>query len=205
MTAQVPTRRHVIRRRRRRALAVAASVLTIAGWGLVHLTMPQWYARHWYPLEYADVISRHAELRGVPADLVAAVVRRESNFRPAARSEQGAVGLMQILPSTAQWIATQPGGRDLAPERLVDPDENIAFGTWYLQYLRAKYRDERIVLAAYNAGETYAADWSRQAVRERRPFALDEIPFPETREFVRQVRATRDVYRRVYARELGID
>lgn len=166
--------------------------------------MPSWYARLWYPLDYAQAIRREAANNHLQPDLVAAVIKQESGFKPGARSSEGAVGLMQLMPKTAQWIHTQPGSPAAAPDRLGEPVVNIAYGTWYLHYLIDKYGDERVAIAAYNGGETNAAHWSKQASRAGRRLSVAEIPFPETREFVKQVSAKRAIYRRAYATELGL-
>lgn len=169
------------------------------------MTMPAWYARHWYPLEYAQTIRTHADQTGVPADLIAAVIWRESDFDPSARSSEGAVGLMQLIPETAKWISTQPGGLGYPADRLAEPEVNIAFGSWYLHYLLDKYGDERVAIAAYNGGETNAAKWAKAANVEGRRLTLDDIPFPETRAFVKAVTDARAIYRRVYTAELGLN
>lgn len=166
--------------------------------------MPAWYARLWYPLDYAEAIRSQAATNHLPPELVAAVIKQESDFKPDARSSEGAVGLMQLMPSTARWIHTQPGSPVAAPDRLGEPDVNIAYGTWYLHYLLDKYGDERVAIAAYNGGETNAAQWSKQATLAGRRLSVGEIPFPETRQFVKQVSATRAIYRRAYATELGL-
>lgn len=183
--------------------AAGLIVLVALGWGVIHRTMPGWYARQWYPLKYADAIRAAATEHRVPPDLVAAVIWRESDFDPAARSTQGAVGLMQVLPETAEFIADQPGNPGVPADRLAEPEANITLGVWYLHYLIDKYGDEQVAIAAYNGGETNAAKWARDAGVKGRPLTLDDIPFPETRAFVKSVRDARAIYRRVYARELG--
>lgn len=194
-------RRHV--RRRLVAAGVLVAVIAMA-WTAIHRAMPAWYARHWYPLEYVATIRTHAEQTRVAPDLIAAVIWRESDFNPDARSSQGAVGLMQVLPATATFISSQPGGLGYSADRLGEPEVNIAFGSWYLHYLIDKYGDERVAIAAYNGGETNAAAWVKDAAAKGRHLTLDDIPFPETRAFVKSVERARSIYRRVYRAELGI-
>lgn len=190
---------------RRRLVAVVALIAAFAaGWAIVHATMPAWYARHWYRLDHEQIIRTHAAAQKLAPDLVAAVIWRESNFDPDARSSEGAVGLMQVLPDTAEWIATQPNPPAYPASRLAEPEVNVAFGTWYLHYLLDKYGVEVVAIAAYNGGETNAAAWAREAGMKGRRLAVEDIPFPETRAFVRSVTEARAIYRRVYARELGI-
>ncbi len=196
--------RRVYLRRRLTAVVVGAVALA-AIWGVVHATMPGWYARFWYPLKYEETIKTHAERTGTDADLVAAVIWRESDFDPQARSDKGAIGLMQLLPETAEWVAGQNPELGYEPARVAEPEVNIAFGTWYLSYLLDKYGDRRVALAAYNGGESNAADWAKHANDDGRPLELADIPFPETRAFVRAVEEAQGIYRRVYGPELGLD
>lgn len=93
---------------------------------------------------YGAIIYREAKRNNLPPELVAAVVESESDFRPKLQSNKNALGLMQIVPET---------GRLMGAENLFNPDENIAAGTKYLRYLFDRFRDEKLVLAAYNAGE----------------------------------------------------
>ena len=194
------------RRRRRRLLASAgiAIVALVAVWADLQTTMPAWYARLWYPLRYQDTIRAEARENGLDPALVAGVIYRESKFSPSSRSRRGAVGLMQVLPATARFIHEQANAPRPMPARLGDPRVNIEYGTWYLRYLLSKYGSEPLALAAYNGGETNVISWIARAHARGRKLRLpDDIPFPETRAFVRSVGHARDIYRRAYGSELG--
>jgi soluble lytic murein transglycosylase len=104
---------------------------------------------------------------------------------------------MQLLPDTAEGIAQLTGGSRFEVDDLYDPEINVRYGSFYLRRLLRKYDDERLALAAYNAGQANVDQWVAEGV--------EEIPFPETREFVDNVLEARDVYARVYADELGLD
>ncbi len=150
------------------------------------------------PLAHQKIIRQQAEEKGVPADLIAAVIYEESRFRDQT-SSAGARGLMQITPATADTIETLSGGETFVYEDLADPELNIRYGTYYLSHLLEKYDgDIFAVLAAYNAGEGNADRWGGAELR------LDDISFPETRSYVEQVLETRDRYREKYGRELGL-
>jgi len=183
-----------------------ALVLLVVGAALVvHTLQPAWYVRLWHPLDHTAVIRAEAERNGLPPALVAAVIDRESGFDPDARSAPGAVGLMQVMPETARWIATRPEAPAAPPDRLDDPAVNIAYGTWYLRYLSARFPGDRVAaLAAYNAGETHVAGWIRDAEARGATFTVADIRFPETRAFVTNVLERERDYRRAYASELGI-
>jgi soluble lytic murein transglycosylase len=163
----------------------------------VEETKPSWYARLRYPLEYDHIVRGHARQYDLDAALLAAVIYRESKFDSDARSSSGAVGLMQLLPETAKGIAQLTGGKRFEVDDLYDPEINVRYGSFYLRRLLRKYEDERLALAAYNAGQANVDEWLAEGRRE--------IPFPETREFVENVLETREIYERAYADELGLD
>ncbi|HEU4448945.1 MAG TPA: lytic transglycosylase domain-containing protein [Gaiellaceae bacterium] len=168
----------------------------VAGLLYVEETLPSWYARLRYPLEYEHIVRGHASNYELDAALLAAVIYRESKFDADARSSSGAIGLMQLLPDTALGIASLTEGRRFRVEDLYDPEINVRYGSFYLRRLLRKYEDERLALAAYNAGQTNVDEWVA---------AGGEIRFAETREYVDGVLEARDVYARAYADELGLE
>jgi soluble lytic murein transglycosylase len=191
-------------RRRSRFLPVVLVIVALMGaWLAVHLTMPSFYARWWYPLEHTDAIRGEAAANGLEPELVAAVIYRESKFAESARSARGAVGLMQVMPETAYWISHQPGAPSPSPQRLAEPAVNIAYGAWYLAYLEQKYGDTRRALAAYNGGEANLRRWLAAAQESGRSFRITDVPFAETRSFVLAVEDAEATYRRVWRGELG--
>jgi soluble lytic murein transglycosylase len=149
------------------------------------------------PLNHEDIIRQQARDKGVPADLIAAVIYAESRFRDQT-SSAGARGLMQITPQTAQIIENKSGGSTFTLQDLSDPDLNIRYGTFYLKYLLDRFDGNEIAaIAAYNAGETVVEQWGGADLTK------DDIPFPETRGYVDSVLDKRDAYRHSYAKELG--
>jgi soluble lytic murein transglycosylase len=175
---------------------IAVLLLGVAGaaaW--VVKSEPDWYLRARYPLEYGDVIRGHAENYRLDPDLLAAVVYVESRFDPNARSEAGAIGLMQLLPQTAKGIATRTGGTEFVLADLRDPDINVRYGAWYLEHLRLRYGDIDTALAAYHAGQGNVDRWRRRG---------SGIAFPETRAYVAEVERVRRVYAKAYGPDLGL-
>jgi peptidoglycan lytic transglycosylase len=168
-----------------------------AGFFYVEDTKPSWYARLRYPLEYEHIVRGHARQYDLDAALLAAVIYRESKFDADARSSSGALGLMQLLPDTAEGIAKLTGGSRFEVDDLFDPEINVRYGSFYLRRLLRKYDDERLALAAYNAGQANVDEWIASGE--------EEIPFPETREFVDNVLEAREIYARAYADELGLE
>jgi peptidoglycan lytic transglycosylase len=168
-----------------------------AGFFYVEDTKPSWYARLRYPLEYEHIVRGHARQYDLDAALLAAVIYRESKFDADARSSSGALGLMQLLPDTAEGIAKLTGGSRFEVDDLFDPEINVRYGSFYLRRLLRKYDDERLALAAYNAGQANVDEWIASGE--------EEIPFPETREFVDNVLEAREIYARAYPEELGLE
>ena len=129
--------------------------------------------------EYLPLALEMSEAYGVDVCLVLAVANVESAFDPHARSAAGAMGLMQLMPDTARWIAGV-NGWDYAPDMLLDARYNVRSATWYLAYLSARFEREW-ALAAYNAGEGVVQRWQREGI------AVDDVPYRETREYVAKV------------------
>jgi soluble lytic murein transglycosylase len=155
------------------------------------------------PLRHEDIIRQQAREKRLDPALIAAVIYQESKFRDRT-SHAGARGLMQITPGTARFIAKRSGGIRFVEDDLATPQINIAYGSFYLRYLLDRYEDNRkLAIAAYNAGLTNVDRWVRQAGGPGRFDATRDIPFPETRGYVRSVLDHREQYRHRYAHELG--
>ncbi|MEX1141760.1 MAG: lytic transglycosylase domain-containing protein [Thermoleophilaceae bacterium] len=155
------------------------------------------------PLRHEDIIRQQAADKDLDPALVAAVIYEESRFRDQT-SHAGARGLMQITPETAEFIARDSGGTLFEQDDLATPQVNISYGTYYLRYLLRKYDgDVDLAVAAYNAGETNVNRWIQRAGGPD-GFDLDDIPFPETHEYVENVADRRGEYREHYADELGL-
>ena len=123
------------------------------------------------------------------------MIYQESKFDADAVSDSGAVGLMQLLPETAQGIADRTGGSGWHERDLVDPELNVRYGSWYLRHLLDKYGNEELALAAYNAGQTNVDRWRSRGVG---------IQFAETRHYVARVRHLKQIYAEAYRSELGL-
>ena len=180
----------VDRHRDRGAVAVVAGG-AIAVWQ----SRPDFVQRVQYPLKYEHIVTGHAENYRLDPSLLAAVIYAESRFDADARSEAGAVGLMQLLPETAEAIALRTGGHRFVVSDLLDPELNVRYGSWYLRNLLNRYDDERTALAAYHAGQGNVDRWRASG---------EGIGFPETRAYVDRVQDAKAVYRELWADELGL-
>ncbi len=160
-----------------------------------HLLPTRRTIRWAYPEPHRAALASSARGFGVDPSLLLAVMRRESSFRPEARSAAGAEGLLQLRPATADRLGAMLGLPGGVETRLTEPEVAIALGAQYLGLLLSRFGDPAAALAAYNAGPQPAADWAR----ERAGMALDEwvesIPYRETRQYVKIVVAEWDVYR----------
>lgn len=159
---------------------------------------PVWLAA--YAMPFGPAIRRWSENAGVDPMLVAGLVRQESAFAPDAHSPANALGLMQLLPSTARRLAKEAKIR-YSHASLVDPDYNVRLGTLYVANLQKQFGNIESALAAYNAGEDRVASWTAgQNYREPAEF-VESIPFTETRQYVQIVTRNADIYRRLYGAE----
>jgi len=193
-----------VRRRRRRA-AFGLALVTAAVVALL-LALP--LAKRavnalGLPLQYSSVIRQEASDKHLDPALVAAVIYAETKFDPRT-SSAGAVGLMQLMPETANFLAKRSGARTFTTADLATPQVNIAYGSYYLRYLLNEYHGNTVLaLAAYNGGETNVDDWVRSAHADGQRFRVGDIPFPETRAYVQRVLTARGEYRKTYASALG--
>ena len=172
------------------AVVVAAAV-GVAAW-FVH-SPPEFIERVRYPLEYRAIVRGHAHNYRLDPALLAAVIEAESKFQADAKSESGAIGLMQLLPATAHGIAVHTGGSKFRTADLYNPEINVRYGAWYLRHLLNKYDDERTALAAYNAGQTNVDRWLAGG---------SDIRFRETRAYVDRVEKLKRIYRDVWGSQL---
>ena len=186
---------------RRVLLLGFAVVLLVAGVGALLPRVDEAVQEVALPLRHDDIIRQQAEDKDLDPALIAAVIYAESRFVPGRVSSAGAQGLMQLTPQTAEEIARRSGGTAFVQDDLAVPQVNISYGSWYLHWLLDRYGDNAMLaVAAYNAGTGNVDRWiSRDPGMD-----ADEIPFPETRAYVRKVLDARGQYRREYPRELGL-
>ncbi|MEW5921778.1 MAG: lytic transglycosylase domain-containing protein [Bacillota bacterium] len=166
------------------------------------IAMAPFFSRLLYPLPYKEIIVEHSHRYNLEPQLVAAVIRVESNFHSGAVSAKGARGLMQIMPETGAWAAAQVGMNDFAPEKLFDPLVNISLGTWYLQDLYRNFSGNTYAaLAAYNGGRGHVKRWLEEGIWDGSRENLEDIPFAETRIFVLKVEKAYRRYHQLYNAE----
>jgi soluble lytic murein transglycosylase len=149
-----------------------------------------WSKYIWFDKKYDADISNYGSRYGVSQDLIYSVIKAESNFDEDAASDRGAVGLMQIMPSTAAFVAQS---LDEDSFDLKDPKQNMRYGIFYLSYLATKFDDETEVLAAYNAGEGTVKKWLTE-----QNGSLKQIPYGETKRYIQKIEFYKKVYNALY-------
>jgi soluble lytic murein transglycosylase len=152
-----------------------------------------------YPLGNSSWINHYAQNRSLDPALLSAVILEESRFNPQAISSAGARGLMQILPRTANQIVRRINVRPYSDELLFDPETNLRLGSWYLSSLWEEFKGkETLALAAYNAGPNLVHEWMAKNPAAGEDEFVENIPYPETRNYVIRVLSSAQVYRLLY-------
>jgi peptidoglycan lytic transglycosylase len=189
----------------RRTLGTIAAVALVALFvGLIVSEVDHVVSRLGLPLSDASVIREQAAEKHLDPALIAAVIYAETKF-DARPSSAGAQGLMQILPTTAYFIAHLSGGTRFTASDLATPSINVAYGSYYLRYLLDHYGgNEMLAVAAYNGGLANGDSWVAQANAAGRQLTVGEIPFAQTRAYVERVLKAQRAYRATYPRELGL-
>lgn len=155
-----------------------------------------------FPLRYTAEVTRYAKQRNLQPSLVLGLIRQESVFEPVARSPAGARGLMQIMPATGRLVARKLGESLKSSNRLLDPGLNVRYGTWYLHELLIRFgRNLPMAVAGYNAGPHRVPGWQPRDGRLAADIWVENIPYRETRKYVRYVLS----YAQVYQYRLGAD
>ncbi len=151
-----------------------------------------------YPLKYEAYVEKAAQKYGVEEALVFAVIHTESHFDEDARSHAGALGLMQIMPATYEWLQTHiPNGENLSGE-LSEPETNIEYGVYMLSILLDKYKDETTAICAYNAGMGNVDKWLADSQLSFDGTTLANVPYTETANYAEKVCAAKKIYKKLY-------
>ena len=177
-------------------------VLSLAGWRLWRSDAVQ--MRFVYMWPYQSEIVTYARRNQIDPFLVAAVIKNESEFKPGAVSPVGAIGMMQIMPETGEWIAKQMGLEGYSIDSLYNPGINIRMGCWYLSELKYEFKDNLLLMMmAYNAGRGNTHGWMSANGWDYTFGEINRIPYPESRNYVASVLHDRDEYYRLYKDKVG--
>ncbi len=176
----------------KKILAICAAMFAI----YFLISVPSVQRKFLYPFPYRTTVENYSARWKVDKFLAIAVMKVESNFSEAAHSQSGAVGLMQIMPETAAWIAVQLGETN---SELHNAETNIRYGTWYLAELEDEFKgNDVLALAAYNAGRGNVHEWIKENHWSDNFSDADKIPYAETRDYVKRVLHCREKYAKLY-------
>ena len=201
VTGYAGQRRNRARRKRRLTAAVTAMVLVLAlagmGLWLIFMRRPETTVQL-YPMAYEAQIRADASANGLDPALPAAVILAESSYMPEAVSEANAQGLMQLLPSTAEWVAGK-FDETYREGSLFEPDTNIKYGCWYLGYLIRRFDGYlTCAVAAYHAGQGTVDGWLANPEYSEDGATLSQIPSQATETYVKRVLRYYEKYQELY-------
>src|SRR5687767_13885836 len=162
-------------------------------------TLPNEILEVIFPVDYWPLLQKYSKQRGLDPFVVAALVAQESNFDPVIRSHANAYGLMQILPSTGRQYARKLGVRPFSTRRLTEAEVNVRLGTQIFADSIKKFGGVHFALAAYNAGDSRVLRWQREKPGLPQDEFIDDIPFPETQNYVKRILGTAEDYRNLYS------
>lgn len=151
-----------------------------------------------FPLDYWPLIQKYSKLHGLDPYLITALMAQESTFTAEIRSSANARGLMQLMPGTGRIYARKLGMKGFSTASLFQPDTNVRLGTQYFKELVDRFGGVHYALAGYNAGEHRVARWLSEAPGLPADEFIDNIPFPETQNYVKRIIGTAEDYRRLY-------
>jgi soluble lytic murein transglycosylase len=151
-----------------------------------------------YPLDYWPLIDKYSKENGLDPYLMAALIAQESTFTADVRSSASAYGLMQLLPSTGRRYAQRLGIRPFSTASLTRPETNIRLGMANFKDLIERFGGVHYALASYNAGDSRVAAWLDERPGLAQDEFIDDIPYPETQNYVKRILGTAEDYRRLY-------
>ena len=161
------------------------------------------FKEHEHPIQYVEFVEKYSAEYGIPKEIIFAIIKTESDFNTAAISSAGAVGLMQMMPSTFSWLTGDEHLAEHLPTiALASPETSIKYGAYYLNYLKGRFStteetDWNVIFAAYNGGEGNVEKWLSDSEYST-DGKLVSIPFPETRSYISKVNTAIDTYKKLY-------
>ncbi len=157
------------------------------------------FAKKMYPEKYSEIVVPEAMKNGLEPELVYAIIKAESDFNPDAVSSAGAMGLMQMTPSTFEWVQTMiPSDPAYEKEALFDPEINIRYGCKYLSWNLKQFGDLETALCSYNAGPGNVNKWLENQEYSPDGKTLQYIPFKDTEAYVENVMRYYEKYKELY-------
>lgn len=172
-------------------ILIVVFVLFAIAYGLIYSSLGTDYEK------YIDSVEKYSKEYDVDPRLVMAIIKTESGFKEKAQSHMGAVGLMQLLPETADWVTDQMG-IEYKESMLTDSDYNIMIGTYYLRYLFNYFKSEDLAILAYNGGPGNVSKWIESGIITSNPASYKKIPVEETKEYIIKVKENKLMISRIW-------
>ena len=151
-----------------------------------------------YSQKYSEYVEKYAEENNLDPLLVYSIIKAESNFKKDAKSNSDAIGLMQVMPSTAREIGENLGIEEINEEILYEPELNIQIGTKYFRNLLDKYNNYNLAIIAYNAGMGNLDKWIEEGIIDKQGENIENIPFSETKNYVKKILQNYEIYQEIY-------
>jgi soluble lytic murein transglycosylase len=168
-------------------------------WTIMLVIVHKPVLQSFFILDYKPQIVAYSKNNDLSPALVSAIIFTESRFNASAQSNKGALGLMQVMPSTGQWVARQLEWDRFSKQDLLNPEKNLELGVWYLAYLKRYFNyNESLALASYNAGHRYVSEWLAERVWDGDLVTSEKIPFPETKDYVVRINFFKKIYQYLY-------
>lgn len=184
----------------RRIVAVLLIICISIGCGILINDLWNVIDKKLHPTDYSEIIAAASEEFDIPQYIIYATIKVESNFDSNAVSSAGAIGLMQMMPSTFEWLTGEEHlNENLSTKKLDDPEISIRYGTYYLSYLYKKFDyNWNNTFAAYNGGEGNVAKWLNNSEYSDLQGNLTSIPYRETANYVKKINKEIETYKKLY-------
>lgn len=155
-----------------------------------------YFLKAFYPVKYSNYVKKASETYDLDQALIYAVIKTESGFDSNAESKAGALGLMQMMPQSFEWVQDLRG-ESHKTSQLYNPEINIDYGCYLLKYFLDTYENEECAIAAYNAGFV-VSDWLKDEKYSNDGKTLESIPYNETSHYVEKVEKAKEMYNKLY-------
>lgn len=151
-----------------------------------------------YPKKYSEYVERYALEYGLDINLAYSIIKCESNFNESSVSHANAIGLMQITADTLEWAALKANDKEVSANSLLSPEINIKYGCYIYSLFYSEFEDTTVALACYNAGRGNVLSWLGDKRYSDDSKTLKNMPFSETRNYIKKIENTRMIYELLY-------
>lgn len=166
--------------------------------GIVFIALSTHLLKFIYPQKYVEYVEKYAQECELDPLLIYSIIKAESNFNEKAKSNSNAIGLMQVMLSTAREMGEKLEIEEITEEKLCEPETNIKIGVKYFKSLLEKYGNYNLAIIAYNAGMGNLDNWLEQGIIDDEGKDIDNIPFIETKNYVKKILQNYKIYKEIY-------